>query len=256
MSVQPVALEHARAPTTPMAIPVRTADQQAWIGPSVNGLPTKVHFLDREGVSASGYAQGMFEVINAAFSHGRPPYIPAEFIRLATINQMLRELGQGAFSFVVTQKDKDSGADRVIATGSAMPAIDPSSSQVVPDPSEKETTVDRSIEARKPLPGVVDWELKHLCVDPASMKQGLAKYLLGLLDQEVIARTTSMQVHATPGFQGQSPQIRQMITTIAEMNGLMYQKRGFRRVEFSSYPEGTLGGTAPFEVWHMDRIIE
>lgn len=227
--------------------------RQMWNGPSINGVSTKVHLVNRDELAATQYPQGMMEVINAAFSHGHPPYIPAEFVRILSPKQMLGELRSGGFSLIVTREAQ--GAEVVIATGSAVPGDTHSSSEAAIEPGEK-TSVDRSLEARRRIPGVVDWELKHLCVEPGSMRQGLASYILGLLDEEVSARTASMQNETTPRIQQRKPRIRLMITTVAEMNGRMYQKRGYKTVEFSSYPKGTLGGTEAFQVWHMDRIME
>lgn len=174
------------------------------------------------------------------------------------LSQIGAELGPDSFTLVVTiPAPEPSSVPQVIAAGSALPAVvvtTPAAGEALEiDRDVSETTVQRSAAARRPVPGTFDWELKHLCVCPEYMRQGLAGSLLQMLEAEVRER-----VHGLRGnghgqiFEGR---IRLMITTINELNGPWYQRKGYNVVERSSHPVGTLGGTAAFEIWHMNKIL-
>ena len=88
-------------------------------------------------------------------------------------------------------------------------------------------------------PDAEAWELSTMAVDPKLQRKGIAKYLMELTEAE-IKRTFRRRVEKLKG-RGEDPPKRlvMMITTVWEVNGAFYSKRGYRENYETFHPPGT-----------------
>ena len=91
------------------------------------------------------------------------------------------------------------------------------------------------------------WELHMMAVHPAYQRQGLANYLMDIVDEEIARRASES---------GSGKSLVLYISTIKQSNEAFYVARGFKEKYAVEWPAGHLGSESGFTVTHMDRAIK
>lgn len=158
-----------------------TEEPESFPGPDVNGRPTVVTKFTPTQLAKSSLVKSLYNTINQAFheGHRQSGHLLVDRARLRTDNQLFDELGNapGTITYVVYYKD----TQQVVATASGKRYL--GRAHIV----EKDLTQEQkwaNTWKRFGLlePGTAAWELSTMAVDPNSQKQGLAGYLMKLVD--------------------------------------------------------------------------
>lgn len=207
-------------------------------GPKVHDQATTVTLFNRAQLISSGLLGTLHTFINRAFNSqfGRRIGILSALPRLRYEGQLLDELGEHpeTFFFVV----------RVVETGVICGTAYASRYEGVEAwPEGGERTWQR---LGVPEAGVNAWELHLLAVDPAFQWQGLANYLMRIVDEEVLRRSGDSG--------GACERSVVLISTVKETNEAFYLKRGYKEDYHVKWPDGHMSSRA-FTVVHMSRDI-
>ncbi|KAK5108046.1 hypothetical protein LTR62_008820 [Meristemomyces frigidus] len=192
-------------------------------------------------------------LINTSFraSHNKHKTFPAAVDRLYSTNQYLQNLGTdaGTFTYIVT----DNATGKPIATAGAhryKAAVFESSG----DGNKQGKTF-----VRVQLPAIAEesgegaevWELKLMAVDVTLQGAGLASYLMDLVDKEVLRRV-AYEVRGMKADQ----KVFMLITTVKEINGEFYARRGYEFDYETVHEVGYMGSEMGFCVVHMSKVLE
>lgn len=212
-------------------------------GPLINNCSTTITRHTLHSLQISGLIPQLFNLINAAFavSHSRDGVIPTATLRLQSEAQLMEEFSASdAFTFVITY----TGAKVALGTASAKPHRGGSLKHGA-------TGAERSIFTRmEPLKGdVVGWELVTMAVDPLVQRQGLASMLMKMVEAEVKRRTISARLE-------EGKPLVMLLSTVKEVNGAFYAKKGYVRDHEIQYGPGCMGSEHGFTVVHMHAQIE
>ncbi|GAB1725572.1 hypothetical protein NU195Hw_g6448t1 [Hortaea werneckii] len=268
-------------------------------GPTIQGRPTTVTLYNpaqlsslakssTNNSSSPGLFTRLFHMINRSFSQshahssktGGKPLIPSHLDRLNSPEEFLAQVGsdEGTFVYLITYDSPDGGAGDVpVATAGAHRYVAP----VLETTGEEEggeAGQGRKVFRRVGLPerameiagaGVdVDcWELKVMAVDVEAQGQGLASYLMKLVDDEVKKRFGSLggvngggkvaNSAAAQGIENNADAGRRrlfmLLTTLKEINEDLYARRGYEKDYETWHAPGTLGSETGFTVVHMSR---
>ena len=212
-------------------------------GPSVNGEPTVFSLFSPRQLVGSPLLPSLQSVINAAFSlgHSRDAVLPANALRLQREGQYLEELGDapGTFTYIVHRRD----GRTVLATATSKRYSGPF--KVVHESQSQHKTFTR---ITQPDPDIQEWELNLMAVEPSAQSQGLASYLMQLVEKEI--RSRCKQAVDRPR------NIKLVLTTIKEINEKFYARRGFTMDYETFHGPGYLRSPRGFTVIHMSRSIE
>lgn len=206
-------------------------------GPIANGKQTSVHLLDRTQLIASGLLPQLTTLINVSFNsqHTKAENgILTNHDRLTRDDQLLEEFGHapGTFVYIITTAN---GAELV---GTAYASLYVGVEQWPEGPGERVWERLGLVEE-----GWEAWELHMMAVHPGYQRQGLADYLMRLVDAEVVKRHEERK------------RLVLYISTIKETNESFYLRKGFKEKYAVHWPAGTFGSAVGFTVVHMDREI-
>lgn len=216
-------------------------------GPVVHGRPTTATLYASRDLEAAGLIPGMHDLINEAFaiSHGRTRAMPAEVLRLQSKEQLVLELsGPGTFTYVITY----TGTNDVIGVASAKKYKSTPSRQPVSVENPK-SAFTRTGPSQENTEG---FELSTMAVDPSLQRQGLAGLLMNLVDREVKRRfLLAREEQGRPDLG-----LVMLLTTIKEINGQFYARKGWQ-ADYETFQEpGWRGSENGFTVVHMSKNVE
>ena len=210
-------------------------------GPQVNGRSTTIKLFSPSQLVGSPLLPSLYKVILDAFWISDHPDGAAltNGNRFSYDGQFLDELGNapGTFCYILYY----SGTAEVIGTASAKRYIGK-----INEAKDGTTFVRLGPVA----PDVEAWELSTMAVDVKLQRQGLASYLMKLVEDEMKRRF--LADCSDPS----SKQLRQMITTIKEKNEPFYLRRGFAKDYEMFYEKGHMGSETGFTVIHMSRPVQ
>lgn len=216
-------------------------------GPIVCNKPSTVTLYASRDLEAAGLIPGLHDLINEAFafSHSRTRSVPADDLRLKSKDQLVRELsGPGTFTFVVTY----TGTNTVLGVASAKKYKSTPTRQAarIEDPKSAFTRTGPS------QPNTEGWELSSMAVDPSLQRQGLAGLLMDLVDTEVKRRFILAREESG------KPELRlvMLLTTIKEINGQFYARRGWQADYETFHGPGWHGSEKGFTVVHMSKQVD
>ena len=220
-------------------------------GPHVNGRPTTVTIFSPSQLAKSTLLNSLINVIIEAFrgGHEQDKVVYVNRDRFQYDGQFLDELSNapGTFTYVVHY----SGTNDVVATASAKRYIGEVS---IVEQQNAHNSDNFKTNTWKRIWYVPDdteaWELSTMAVDPKLQRQGLAGYLMRMTEDEVKRRSVASSSDAM------SKQLVLYITTIKEINGPFYSRRGFKKDYEVCYEKGHLGGDSGFHIAHMSRVAE
>ncbi|KAK4543297.1 hypothetical protein LTR36_005656 [Oleoguttula mirabilis] len=235
-------------------------------GPVVHGKPTTVTLYEPSQLAGSPAIPSLYHVVNRAFSesHQATGCLPASLNRLDSPEQFMLQVGNdpGTFVYIITW----AGTDQAIATVGAHRYVTP---VVISDiGSGKKGTTFQRVHLPK-APGEVEagdaWELKLMVVDPGLQGQGLASYLMTLVDEEakrrckdsglVAAETTTKEEGLGAGTL-QRRLLYMVLTAVKECTELFYTRRGYTPDYETAYEPGFMGSPKGFHVIHMSKVLE
>lgn len=233
-------------------LPNPSATPPSFEGPQVNGRSTTVTLFAPSQLAKSPLLPSLVGVIILAFRHQGHEKDGATVVnsdRFQYDGQLLDELSNapGTFTYVLYY----SGTEEVVATASAkrymgaVEVIEPPNKQT--EKNEKGNTFTRFWTVPDDTEA---WELSTMAVDAKAQKQGLAGYLMRLTEDEV-KRRFRVANSDTP-----VKKLVQMITTIKEVNGVFYSKKGFTKDYEKWYEPGHLGSENGFTIIHMSKLLE
>ncbi|KAK5123001.1 hypothetical protein LTR85_003567 [Meristemomyces frigidus] len=248
-------------------------------GPVIHGKSTTVTLYEPAQLAKSPAIPALYHVINRAFSesHAGTGVLPASIDRLDSPEQFLQQVGNdpGTFVYIITW----TGTDEPIATVGAHRYVTPVVISDVGSGKQGSTfkrvhlpkAPRREIEGREAWhqrvqspttspadAGMETWELKTMAVDTKLQGQGLASYLMKLVDEEVkrrfratlLAESTDEQMYAA------RRQFHMVLTTLKECNETFYARRGYMHDYETAHEPGFLGSPTGFHVLHMSKILE
>lgn len=216
-----------------------TKPLQSFPGPEAKGKQTTVTLYNRAQLIGSGFLPPLESLINIAFASRTGAILPS-IDRLRREGQYLEELGHAPDTFVYIVSAVDSGELIATAYASRFEGV----SEWPEGPGER--TWERLGVAEE---GTNAWELHQLAVSPDYQRQGLAEYLIRLVDAEIVRREVSVN-----GVVGKKLVL--YISTIKQTNEAFYLRKGFEEVYSVDWPPGHLGSETGFTVAHMDREIK
>ncbi|KAI7545838.1 hypothetical protein KC331_g5979 [Hortaea werneckii] len=264
-------------------------------GPTLQGRPTTVTLYNpaqltslakstTSDFSSEGQFIKLFQMINRSFSQshahssktGGRPLIPAHLDRLNSPEEFLAQVGsdEGTFVYIITYTSSDGGAGDVPVATAGAHRYDAPVLETTGEEEGGEAGQGRKVFRRVGLPqramevagsGVdVDcWELKVMAVDVEAQGQGLASYLMRLVDDEVKKRFWSL---GGVNGDGNAPaqgiesnlgagrrRLFMLLTTLKEINEDLYARRGYQKDYETWHAPGTLGSETGFTVVHMSR---
>lgn len=211
-------------------------------GPVANGKETTVRLFNRQQLIDSGLLPQLQDLINVSFAsqHARQTSILEGVPRLRHDGQLLEEMGHAPETFVyIISTIPSSGLEESELISTAYASRYHGVTQWPEGPGKERTWERLGI----PPPDTEAWELHMMAVHPGYQRQGLAGYLMELVDAEVVRRSEEGKKRVL------------FISTIKQSNEAFYLRRGFEESYSVPWPEGHLGSRAPFTVVHMDRKI-
>jgi GNAT superfamily N-acetyltransferase len=233
--------------TTVQANYVSTQSQpQSQPGLTIHNKPTAITLYASRDLEAAGLIPSLHDLINTAFSnsHSRSDSMGDSSLRLHSHDQLVRELsGPGTFTYVITYSGTTTAI--AVASGKLYKSTGPRQPARLEDPK---TAFTRSGASE---PDTEGWELSSMAVDPALQRQGLAGLLMDLVEAEVKRRFLVARAERNEPDVG----LVMLLTTIKEINGGFYSRRGYG-ADYETYhgPEW-LGSEGPFTVVHMSKKI-
>jgi GNAT superfamily N-acetyltransferase len=218
-------------------------------GPVINNRPTTVTCLSPAELEGSPLLASLCDVINRAFwtqKHNSNGANPVPLPRLAYDGQFLDELRNtpGTFTYIIWYQ----GTDQVVGTTGAKRHY--GTAAIVDKDDSMLQREENTWKRFGPLPENTDvWELSMMAVDPVLQRQGLAGQLMTLVEKEVMRR---FEVE-----RGESSGTRLLMycTTIKEVNGAFYLRRGFEIKYEVHFDRGHLDSSTGFTVAHMSKVV-
>ena len=219
-------------------------------GPEVNGKPTRILLYEPSQLLKSPLIPKLRIMVNRAFSISHADFrtLPAHLDRLQREQDFHDQVGSdpGTFTYIVT----DDESNEVLATASAH-------RYVAPVYEVSAVTGGRSVFGRQKGPGGKDeserdedadmWELKLAAVDPDLQRQGLASYLIRLVEAEVVKRFKAS---------GEHKKLVMLLTSIKEINEVFYGKRGYGFDYETVHEKGFMGSEGGFSIIHMSKVMD
>ncbi|KAI7497584.1 hypothetical protein KC367_g5759 [Hortaea werneckii] len=236
--------------------------------------------------SSPGQFIRLFHMINRSFSQshahssttGGKALIPSHLDRLNSPEEFLAQVGsdEGTFVYIITYDSPDRG-DVPVATAGAH-RYDAPVLETTGEEEGGEAGQGRKVFRRVGLPerameiaamevDVHCWELKVMAVDVEAQGQGLASYLMKLVDGEVKKRFGSLigansdgKIASPAAAKGDASNVDagrrrlfMLLTTLKEINEDLYARRGYQKDYETWHAPGTLGSETGFTVVHMSR---
>jgi len=225
----------------------------------VSGIKTKLLRLTRAEAAVSAYLEPWLSMVNVAYVDSfEPDYVPQSWKRLPSAEELLQKLNNGAIIFLVVA---DHPHDlQVLASVVAQPYTSPTE-------EERKTLDDYRTawlipETPEYYPKAPRWHLRFLCVAPEVQRQGLASWLLELIEGEVqrTARTAASTAKATnviiAGEESEKELgVVMVISTFKETTGAFYMRKGWRTMEDRWMPPGFIGSQTGFFASFMDKYL-
>jgi len=190
------------------------------------------------------------DLINDAFDKSHANHAMFSTPRLSSANYYLESLGSdpGTFAYILTETK----TGKIIATAGAHRYVAPVFEATTSEQKKTFARVrlpDHITSALSMDPGTEIWELKLMAVDPSLQGQGLARYLMELVDQEVVKRVRAERAG------GGASKLFMLITTLKEINGEFYARRGYSFDYETVHEEGWMGSLSAFGVVHMSKKV-
>ncbi|KZV82351.1 hypothetical protein EXIGLDRAFT_778672 [Exidia glandulosa HHB12029] len=208
--------------------------------PRVNGQPTTLHTLTHSELAHSPLLEPLCNLINAAFqsTHGAP-YVPSTFVRFHNTTHMLAEIKTTSTVYVLTQNE------RILGSITDEPYDDPSNAhdEHCAEPASADFHPDVPLDEGE---GVDRRVLRLLVTDPTIHRQGIGSFLVDVLDAGMVRR--AKEKHAT--------HVLCVLTTLKEVNGAYYERRGWKLVNARLMPAGYLDSSVPMTIATMVKRVE
>lgn len=207
-------------------------------GPPVNGRETTLTLFSPQQLRRSPLYPSLFQTINDAFDGGHQSsgLFLVKSKRLRSDNQLFEELGTGSgtFTYIIYY----TGTNDVIGTASGKRYT--GRMKIVEKDLDDETRRSNTWKRFGLVPaGTAAWELSTMAVDPNLQRQGLARYLMKLTEDEIKRRFKAVVDEAK---ENEKPtRLLTMITTIKERNLDFYRRRGFKEDYETRYEAGWFG---------------
>jgi GNAT superfamily N-acetyltransferase len=227
-----------------------TTEPQSSSGPQVHGKSTTLTLFSPTQLARSPLLPSLYRIVNDAFRVGHERNnnrFGTE--RLQYEGQLHDELGNkpGTFTYILCY----SGTDEVVATASAKPHAAElrfkQPGEIVNLKNGKDTTWTRLAPIAE---GKEAWELSTMAVNPSLQRQGLAGYLMRVMEEEVKRRFKA----GSGGAEGKDLVL--VITTVKERNEEFYARRGFGKDYEIWYDKGHVGSEQGFHVIFMSKEVE
>lgn len=226
-------------------------------GPQINNRPTTVILSTPPDLAKTPLDGPITDMINDAFLKS---HVPAKI--MGTVQRLRGEdafsnqvgIGPGVFTYVVTFE----GTTQVLGTVSARPFNPPADwdahhKKLLAEPdSNKRRGLPfarlQSPKRRQPELECEMWELKLMAVDPGLQRQGLAAYLMQLAEDEVVRRANEAN--------GKELEVLMVMTTVKELAGPFYEKKGYE-LDYENWNEpGTLDSFNGFTISHSSKHLK
>ncbi|WPH01489.1 Hypothetical protein R9X50_00433500 [Acrodontium crateriforme] len=242
------------APEPLTQAPKQKLNGQHLPGPTVNGQPTVATLLNPDELASSPLLDSLGTMINAAFTAGHSTKnILGGTKRLNQPSDLPVQIGSSPGTFTVLVTDAHESNPRVLGTVSAKPYSVPL--DIARNGTKKSAFLRLVAPTRRaPRAPVVElWELKFLAVDPSLQRQGLAVFLLDLAEAEVRRRSEAKRsVDVEPGT---DVELVMVLTTIDELVGPFYMRRGYE-LDYKSFQDiGYMGTEVGFTIAHYSKLL-
>jgi GNAT superfamily N-acetyltransferase len=228
-----------------MAIEQAINQSKVLPGPLVHGEKTTASIFSTAQLSSEAFLASLLETINLAFrqSHSVKPelLLRSQGDRLGSIDEFLTGL-QDPESFVLIISRP--GSHEVIATSSARRYHGPPRKAPSSGIELRNSPWNRTAEVE---PGAEEWELKLMATHPSAQGQGLAKWMMALVEREIVERSKAKQASANATA---PPNLRMVLCTPRELTGEFYLKRGYTK----DY-EVWRGEGYNFHIIHLSKAI-
>lgn len=225
------------------AVDDSTAAMTTQAGPLVNGQPTTATLYTPSQIAAEEeLVAGLRTLVNHAFSasHEAHGAMPGTIERLQTPQQLVSELGSddnATFSYILTSNS----TNQILATASGKRWTG-KTEPAEPVQGNKGSFIRYGAQSEDSE----QWELSTMAVDPSLQRQGLAVWLMGMVEEEIRRRWEE---------RGEKKGLVLLLTTLKEINGEFYAKRGYVVDYEKKFPPGWLQSVDGFSVAHMSRRV-
>lgn len=195
-------------------------------GPPINNQPTIVTIFNQTQLLSSPYVPSLIKTVNTAFRviHASRPELGMSLDdRIGSPDQFTAALSLDPATFIIVISHP--GSHEVIATANCRHYYGPNPGNTSP----WARTIPREDDAD-------EWELKLMAVNPDVQKQGVAGYMLKLVEEEIVKRSQA-DLDQRKGVSNERhtdtdvtlKRVRMVLCTPREMLGSFYAKRGYHK---------------------------
>lgn len=218
---------------------------QLFVGPPVGNLSTTASVFSTAQLKQSGFLPSLVKTINLCYadSHALKPEMGmTTAARLASVESLLDSISDDPELFILIIHHAASSS--VIATATCRRYLGPS-----------EDTQNPWLRRIPVHPGCEEWELKLMATHPSVQKQGLASFMLGLAEHEVVRRHEVKYQRLCQGLdlgdiRPERNTVRMVLCTARELYGDFYLKKGYKKDH-----EVYRGGSENFHVIFMSKTL-
>nr|POF15345.1 hypothetical protein CFP56_42234 [Quercus suber] len=250
--------------TIPTTAPTGTTDETSprpptsSPGPLVNGKPTSLTLYDPAQVATFAPLEAMKDMLNDTF---RNTFISHKILshvqRLRSAEQFQEEIGTdaGTFTYILTGCDD---ATDIVGTASGHRYVQP----VLMAQADEESAKRYQTFTRFEIPEwardddtweVEVWELKTMGVALSAQRQGVAGMLVRATEDQVRAR---FHERAAMGAGAKRRRCVMLLSTLMELNGEFYERKGYVCSSQKTFPAGHLESESAFTVGHLSKVLE
>ncbi|KAF2170328.1 hypothetical protein M409DRAFT_19149 [Zasmidium cellare ATCC 36951] len=209
-------------------------------GPIIDGKPTSISTWSAKQLKDCALLPGLFKTINLAYlTSDEKSFGTSTGDRLKSTEDLIQVLRNDANSFIIILNQTHSDRE-VLSTASCRRYYGPES-----DTSRAWACT------HTPAPGVEEWELKLVATHPSAQGKGLASYMLGLTEKEVVSRFNAREGSRRKAAAAQSHPKMIMCTpetTFAEF----YARRGYGKDYVRPFKNDHIG----FDINFMSKMLD
>ncbi|KAH7096640.1 hypothetical protein BKA62DRAFT_833833 [Auriculariales sp. MPI-PUGE-AT-0066] len=234
-------------------------------GLRVDDRETLIYAIPRADLPTSPLLPKLFTLTSDSF-HGiqKQPVLPPDLKRFGGgVEQYLGEIRHDGWTFVLSFADD---AQDILGTFTVVPGASKAPDPTAADQSaaSSESTIG-GVGGKKLHPAFLDmaeielvdgearWTLRLLCVNVNYQRRGIADWLMQFAEDVVVR--FEVQKNATISAGVPTTVVRFLLTTIEELTGAYYAKRGWLIFNAKKMPPGFIGSEGGFTLIDMYKMV-
>ncbi|KAH7098854.1 hypothetical protein BKA62DRAFT_711591 [Auriculariales sp. MPI-PUGE-AT-0066] len=232
--------------------------EHALSGPRVNDHDTLVRAIARKQLPTAPELANLFTVVENCFQAiQKQPILPPDGAKRfpGGSTQFLEEISSDSWIFVLSfaEDTQDVIATVTIAPGFSTPGTQKQQEDIAQQMEAAGKT--GSAYGMDELPveeGEVRWTVRLLCVRVDLQRRGIADWFMKFAENAIFELV--QEANAAPNGPA-TKLVRFMLSTIEELNGAYYSKRGWLAAKRNKMPPGFVGSEGGFTLIDMYKLV-